>query len=276
MFGYIIGHKGSMSKEELERYQSCYCGLCKALEKEYGQLERLGLSFDMTFLALFLSALYEPEERMKECRCVFHPMHKKAAAESEYLDYAAAMTIALMYHKCLDDWSDERKVIPYKYSKILKKSYEKVKAQYPRQCAGIENSLWQLSIIEKDKDASADDAIHYSGMMLCELFAYKEDFWCNCLKNFGYELGRFIYLMDACMDYEKDLKKGNYNPLFKMNKRPEEMREFLELTIGNATEQFEKLPIVQDGNLLRNILYGGVWQQYNDRMHRMKEKSDGK
>lgn len=276
MFGYIVGHKGSMSKEELDRYQGYYCGLCKALEKNYGQPERFGLSFDMTFLALFLSALYEPEEKTETCRCIFHPLKEKRVIENEYIDYAAAMTIVLMYHKCKDDWNDERKYISYKYGKLLKKSYQKVKSQYPRQCAGIENSLWQLSIIEKDKDSLPDDAINYSGMMLCELFVYKEDYWSNCLKNFGYELGRFVYLMDACMDYGQDLKKGNYNPLFKMNKKPEEMKELLELTIGNATEQFEMLPIVQDDNLIRNILYGGVWQQYNEKMHRGKEKKDGK
>lgn len=276
MFGYIVGHKGSMSREELDRYQAYYCGLCKALEKNYGQLERFGLSFDMTFLALFLSALYEPQEEVHACRCIFHPMKEKRMVANEYIDYAAAMTIALMYHKCMDDWNDERKYVSLKYGKLIKKSYQKVKELYPRQCAGIENSLWQLSIIENDKDSLPDDAINYAGMMLCEVFVYKEDFWSKCLSNFGYELGRFIYLMDACMDYEKDLKKGNYNPLFKMNKKPEEMKELLELTIGNATEQFEMLPIVQDDHLIRNILYGGVWQQYQEKMYSKKEKKDGK
>ena len=274
VFGYIVGHKGSMSQEELSRYQGYYCGLCKALEKEYGQLERIGLSFDMTFLALFLSSLYEPEEETKACRCIFHPLKEKSVIHTEYLDYAAAMTIALMYHKCLDDWNDERRFVRLKYAQLLKKSYAKVKEKYPRQCTGIEKSLWQLNMIEKDKESTADDAINYGGMLMSELFVYKEDFWSNCLRTFGYELGRFIYLMDATMDYEQDIKKGNYNPLTKMNKKPEEMKELLELAIGSATEQFEKLPIVQDDNLLRNVLYGGVWQKYYEKFHE-KEKNHG-
>ena len=275
MFGYIIANKGSMSQEEQFRYQGYYCGLCKALEKEYGQLERFSLNYDMTFLALFLSALYEPKEQEKECRCVFHPMKEKPVIYNEYIDYAAAMTVALTYHKCLDDWNDERKLITHQYGKLLHKSYQKVKTKYPRQCESIEKSLWQQNLVEKDSASSPDDAINYSGLMLKELFVYKEDFWSNCLRSFGYELGRFIYLMDAAMDYEKDFKKNNYNPLFKMGKKPEEIRDLLEMTIGNATQEFEKLPIVQDENLLRNILYGGVWQQYYEKV-REKEKKGGK
>ena len=275
MFGYIIANKGSMSREELLRYQGYYCGLCKALEREYGQWERFGLNYDMTFLALFLSALYEPQEHTEMSKCILHPIKPRPITHNEYIDYAAAMTVALTYHKCLDDWNDERKLVSRKYSGIIKDSYEKVKVKYPRQCESIENSLWQLSLVEKDKEASADDAINYAGMMLTEIFIYKEDFWSHCLRSFGYELGRFIYLMDAAMDYEKDFKKNNYNPLFKMNKKTEEIKDLLEMIIGNATRDFESLPIVQDENLLRNILYGGVWQQYYEKL-REKEKKGGK
>ncbi len=275
MFGYVIANKEAMSQEELLRYQGYYCGLCKTLEREYGQIERLSLNYDMTFLALFLSALYEPKEEAERCKCVFHPMKQKPVIFNEYIDYAAAMTVALTYHKCLDDWNDERKLTRLKYSKLLEKSYQKVRTKYPRQCESIEQSLWQQNLVEREPDASPDDAINYSGLMLTELFVYKEDFWSNCLRSFGYELGRFIYLMDAAMDYEKDQKKNNYNPLFKMNKEPGELQDLLEMVIGNATEEFEKLPIVQDGNLLRNILYGGVWQQYWEKVHG-KEKKGGK
>ena len=89
---------------------------------------------------------------------------------------------------------------------------------------------------------------------------------------FGTELGKFIYLMDAAMDYKKDLKTGNYNPVAEMKKKPEEMEPILGMPLGNAMEIFEKLPLVQDENLLRNILYGGVWQQYYAKMHG-KEKA---
>ena len=275
MFGYIICNRNELSKEEIDRYRSVYCGLCMALKKRYGQLERFSLSFDMTFLAIFLNALYETEETNHEIRCVAHPLSKKNTVASKYVDYAADMTILLSYFKCLDDWEDERKHKSHIYGKVLKKDYMNIKAKYPRQCRSVEESLKELSIIEKSQDGLPDEAVNCSGKMMSELFVCEEDFWSKSLRQFGYELGRFIYLMDAVMDYKMDLKKGNYNPLVKMGKKPEEMEEILSMAIANATACFERLPIIQDEHIIKNVLYGGVWQQYYTKVIRKGEK-DGK
>lgn len=262
MFGYVICNKSGLSEEELERYQNVYCGLCKALKTRFGQLERISLSYDMTFLAIFLTSLYEPQEQQKEFRCKLHPLHMKTAIENKYIDYAADMTVALAYFKCLDDWEDEKSQISRKYGDVLKKGYLGVKERYPRQCEMVEKSIRELSKVEKSLDSKPDDAVNCSGMMMSELFVYEEDFWSNSLRVFGYELGRFIYLMDASVDYKKDIKNGSYNPLVRMQKKPEEMEDILSLAIGHATMEAEKLPLVQDIHLIRNILYGGVWQTY--------------
>lgn len=275
MFGYIICNRNELSKEEIDRYRSVYCGLCMALKKRYGQLERFSLSFDMTFLAIFLNALYETEETSQEIRCVAHPLSKKNTVASKYVDYAADMTILLSYFKCLDDWEDERKHKSHIYGKVLKKDYMNIKAKYPRQCRSVEESLKELSIIEKSQDGLPDEAVNCSGKMMSELFVCEEDFWSKSLRQLGYELGRFIYLMDAVMDYKMDLKKGNYNPLVKMGKKPEEMEEILSMAVANATACFERLPIIQDEHIIKNVLYGGVWQQYYTKVIRKGEK-DGK
>ena len=262
MFGYVICNKSGLSEEELQRYQRVYCGLCQTLKIRYGQLERLSLNYDMTFLILFLSSLYEPEESQKEFRCMVHPVHKKIQFTNLFTEYAADMTVALSYFKCLDNWEDERSHISRKYADVLKKGFEKVEKQYPRQCSCLADSIRRLGAIEKDGASKPDEAVNCSGKMMSELFVYREDFWSNSLRIFGYELGRFIYLMDAAVDYKKDLKTGNYNPLLKMNKKPEDAEDILKIAIGNATGQAEKLPLVQDAHLIRNILYGGVWQNY--------------
>lgn len=272
MFGYVICNKEGLEPQELDRYQSFYCGLCRALGNKFGPMERISLSYDMTFLALFLTALHEPEEKTSQFHCAMHPIHKKAANENLYIDYAADMTVAVAYYKCLDDWEDEHNHISKRYGKILEKSYKQVQLKYPRQCESIARSVRELKNIEKDGEAKPDEAVNCSGRMMSELFVYEEDFWSNSLRTFGYELGRFIYLMDAAMDYKQDLKKGNYNPLIKMQKKPEEMEDIMAGAIGRATEQFEKLPIVQDAHLIRNILYGGVWQQYYAMLHGKEKK----
>ena len=59
MFGSIVCNKKELTKEELERYQSTYCGLCRAIKNRYGQIERIALNYDMTFLAILLNGLDE-------------------------------------------------------------------------------------------------------------------------------------------------------------------------------------------------------------------------
>lgn len=275
MFGYVICNKASLEKEEWERYQAYYCGLCHVLKDQFGQLERWTLSYDMTFLTILLSALYEPDETQSSGKCVLHPLRKKGCIiKNEYASYAAHMSIALSFYKCKDDWEDEHKRSSQMFGKALVKAYASTREKYPVQCEGIEKSLSELNRLEKQEGADPRQIIDLSGQMFSEVFVCREDFWSDTLRRFGFEMGRFIYLMDAVMDYEKDRKKQNYNPLLVMNMTPEEAEPALRGYISRAAAEFERLPIVQDANLLRNIIYGGVWQKYYA-MKNKKEKRNG-
>lgn len=274
MFGYVICNKQGLQKEEVERYQQMYCGLCRQLGIRYGQLKRLTLNYDLTFLAILLTALYEPQEEQRNFRCAVHPVHAKKAVENPYLAYAADMTIALYYYKSIDDWQDEKDIGGLALATFLKKSVAKIELQYPRQCGAIKESVEELRQIEENPDSIPDEAVNCSGRMLSEVFVCQEDFWSDSLRRFGYELGRFIYLMDAAVDYEKDKKTGNYNPILRMGSTPKKMEDALRELIGAATAEFEKLPIINDAHLIRNILYAGVWQKYYGNEAKKEKKND--
>ncbi len=274
MYGYISCSRDSLNAEEQERYQEIYCGLCKKLGREYGQLGRLSLSYDMTFLILFLSSLYEPEEKREPFRCGLHPRREKMAAENKFTGYAADMTIVLAYYKCLDDWKDENKRLKKMYASGIKGAFQRVREKYPRQCRVITEGIQRLDEIERTSVRNPDAAVNCSGRMLSELFVTEEDFWSGSLRDFGFELGKFIYLMDAAMDYDSDRKKHSYNPLICAGMRPEDMKELLAMSMGNVTQIFEQLPLVQDVHLLRNILYGGVWQQYSAKYFGKEKNND--
>ena len=271
MFGYIRPYTDGLSDEEKLRYRSVYCGICRSLGRRYGSLSRLSVNFDMTFLALMLSSLYEPEEKSASARCLPHPMKPHDEISSEIIDYAADMTVALTYHKCLDDWNDEKKHMQRLYAVHLKGAYDRVKTAWPDQCRAIEESLCRLSVIEQSIDSTPDAALACAGALLTELFVWKKDFWSNQLRWFGQSLGRFIYLMDAATDFDQDVKKGSYNPLVRMNVRPEQAEPLLMQPLDEASESFEALPLVQDDHLMRNILYSGLWQAYNAKMKKQTE-----
>ena len=127
--------------------------------------------------------------------------------------------------------------------------------------------------MEKSRDSAPDAAAKCFGQLMAELFVMQEDYWANALRAFGYSLGRYIYMLDATCDYDKDVKKGSYNPVILMGKKPEDMRPTLELLLGDASTAFEKLPLIQDEEILRNILYSGVWLGYNEYLHKKEQKN---
>jgi len=261
MFGYIIANMADLSHEEKNRYRQVYCGLCRELGRRHGQLSRICLNYDMTFLVLMLGSLYEPEEGADAAHCIMHPFKKKEYSISKFTEYAADMTVALTYYKCKDDWKDERKITRFCYAGILKRAYADVRKKYSRQCDVIEGCMKKLVNIEREA-GGMDLSAGCFGELMAEIFAYREDVWSKPLRQFGNYLGRFIYLMDAVIDYEDDIKSGNYNPIAVEGKTKKETEEIMTIYIGAASEIFEKLPLVEDVQLLRNIIYAGVWQKY--------------
>lgn len=271
MFGYVRANVADLTEEQKIRYRAYYCGLCQALKDRHGQLGRLALTYDMTFLTMFLSSLYEPEEKTGDMRCLVHPAKSHGFVRNAVSDYAADMTIALTYHKCLDDWQDDGKRSAKAYAGALSKAYQRVKVQWPRQTEAIEEELRSLGQVEKCQEPSPDAAANCFALLMAELFVMKEDYWHNALRTFGAALGRYIYLVDAACDYEKDKKTGGYNPVLLLDEQPEDMREYLTQTLGQASAAFETLPLVQDEDILKNILYSGVWQSYNEMIEKRKD-----
>lgn len=279
MFGYIMADRGSLSTEECSRYGGCYCGLCKALGKRHGFPGRCTLNYDMTFLVLVLSSLYEPEEECGVGRCPVHPMKKRPYWSSEYTDYAADLNLLLAWYNCMDDWEDEKKLSRLILAKCLGGKVKKLKAQYPRQTKAITDGLALLHQYESGEQANADLAANAFGDLMGELFVpWEQDYWAKDLRALGQGLGRFIYILDACMDLEEDRKKGLPNPLLALN--PEERTrdgdyDLLTMLLGDASRSFEHMPLVQDVHLMRNILYSGLWQKYNETyMKRDKETKE--
>ena len=271
MFGYVRANLNDLSEQEKNRYRAFYCGLCQALGERHGQRGRMTLSFDMTFLTMFLGSLYEPEEKAGEMRCVPHPARPHPFVRTEITDYAADMTVALSYFKCLDDWQDDRKPAAKAGADLLSRCYDAVKERWPVQTAVMETSLRELSEVEKRRVESPDVAAGAFGKLMGGLFVMKDDYWRGALRAFGTSLGRFIYLADAACDYDKDRKSGSYNPVVLMGRAPEDMRDMLMQTLGTASTAFESMPMLRDEHILRNVLYSGVWQTYNESMEKRKD-----
>ncbi len=264
MFGYVTANWNELDKEQQGRYTGVYCGICRCLRERYGNTARLGLSYDMAFLALLLMSLYEPEEDRGSQVCAMHPIRRRNWVDNEYVGYSADMNVALSYYNCLDDWQDDGKVAAKKMADALEKHMPQIKERFPRQCQAMEDCIHRLSEMEKANCANPDEPAGVFGELMGQILVYREDLWAPTLRRMGGALGRFIYLLDASLDYDRDRRKGKYNPYLAMGTGKDWGRweEYLVLTMGRCTTAFEKLPLVQDKALLDNILYSGVWVNY--------------
>ena len=277
MFGYVTGNWKEFNKDQQARYGAVYCGICRRLQAQSGGISRLGLSYDMAFLALLLMSLYEPEETSGKDACLLHPVKRRAWVDNEYIRYSADMNGILAYYNCLDDWQDDKKLSAKLMARTYEKSLADIEERYPRQAAAIRECLETLSRLEKENCRNPDEPAGAFGRLMAEVLTYREDLWAPSLRKMGDALGRFIYLMDAVVDYDRDKRKGKYNPFLAMGgpKDPARWEEYLVLTMGSATTEFEKLPLVQDKALLDNILYSGVWVTYREREKGKKEERHG-
>ena len=275
MFGYVVANMKDLDKLRQERYGGVYCGICLRMKEQASQIARLGLSYDMAFLALLLMSLYEPEETSGPLRCAAHPLRRRQWFDNEYIRYAADMNVALAYYHFLDDWNDDGKRSAKWLASAFGKTLPDIEAKYPRQCRVIADSIAALSELEKANCPNPDQPAHEFGRLLGELFVYREDLWSPILRQMGDALGRFIYLADAAVDYTADKRKGKYNPYVAMGSEEDWNRwdEYLVLTMGRCAEFYEKLPLVQDKDILDNILYSGVWSNFRGRGAKAREEA---
>ena len=275
MFGYVSINPQALTEAEKRRFRAFYCGLCRVLREAYGDVGRLTLSNDMTFLTLLLSALYEPDEQAYDERCALHPVKPHHAVTHACTRYAADMNILLAYYKCLDDAADEKSLRGKAGQAALKKAFMRVRADWPVQCQTVQESLAALTELEKAESTDLDALTRQSGRMLGACFLWRQDAFAPYLREMGDALGRFIYLMDAYEDYDGDEKHRRFNPLRALHAQPdyeERMEEILTLEMSRCARAFECLPIQQDAGLIRNVLYSGVWGGYARLKEKRKEK----
>lgn len=260
MFGYVTANWKELPADAQTRYSAVYCGICRDILTQASQTARLGLQYDMAFLALLEMSLYEPEEQCGSNPCILHPIRRKPWVDSEAVRYAADMNIALSYYKALDDWQDEKKLPAKVFADSMAGDMQGVAQRWPRQCRAIADCIDRLSEMEAVGESNPDKPASCFGTLMGELMVWKEDLWAPHLRSLGFYLGRFVYLVDAMLDWEKDEKRGSYNPF--RGKSRDNWESYLVLAMSGCTEAYEKLPLVQDKALLDNILYSGVWIQY--------------
>lgn len=251
MFGYITANSVTLSKTAKAQYRKAYCGLCHALSDRYGAKARFILSFDTAFL---LSVLCETKgEDVCRRRCPYKFTNRECIC-GDISQYAADVNVLLTYLNFKDDSEDTKKFLPRVMLSVYKKAYEKAKSLRPELAKEIKKSLLELADAEKKGVTDPDIPADIFGRLLSKVFAFGDP----SLYEFGYALGRFIYLCDAVCDFKADIKHRRYNPLVMM--RQSDFEGMLMVQMNTCLDEYEKLGIQNE--LIDNVLTDGVWLKY--------------
>ena len=190
MFGYVRYDLPNLFVKDLMLYKAMYCGLCKGIAASCGQAARVGLTYDVTFLSVLLHNMTGTDVKVEEL---------------------GALNTVLCYFKLTDDVQDGGKGRGRRV--WFKKGYKRAKKKYPELVSLIENYMARQAETERKKTASPDMAADPSACLMRELSAYflKEKAGEGSSQLF-YAIGKWVYLIDALDDYDKDVKKKQYNP----------------------------------------------------------------
>ena len=273
MFGYIGTIESELKVREAASYKSWYCGLCQCMKRRYGPFCTLFLQYDCAFLALLFSGELGEAVDAKRCHCLHrcHDPQRKYRLETPALRFAAAVNVLLAYYKCYDDWRDERDLKKGAAALLLKGAVKRAGRDYPALLERTRQFYADQARMEESDgrpDAAADPTGRYLES-LADMLPFPEAEK-TPLKWLLYNLGRWIYLMDAWDDREKDQKKGTFNPYLMANTSKEDAAFGLYASLEEAHKAFDLLSPSRDGGLMANVLTLGC----PERTRRVLEKTD--
>jgi hypothetical protein len=276
MFGYVTPVKDKLRQQDFVLYRSFYCGICAQIGRDYGALPRFTTTYDATFLALLSHDVTEQEVEFEESRCIGNPFTKKLMIKgNELLKRVCASNVILSYYKLYDDVIDEGGVKKRLARAAMNKAYKKAVYLMPAVDEIVKRRYEELRKMEKSGEGSVDKVAHCFAMLLretCEVVVKGK-----CDENFlslCYNVGKFIYLIDALDDVGDDAKSGSYNP-FLVGKTFENRKKFfadnaqeisfvLACTVNRATECFNSMKFTQSYTLLKNIVYDGLREKVEE------------
>ena len=213
MFGYIAPDRPYLFIKDETLYKALYCGVCRCIAKECGQLARTALTYDMAFMSALVHNIRGDDVKIVRRRCPVHPLRRRPmTAEDDVTRVLACMNTALAWHKLSDDKADgeARGALRFLYSR----GYKKVLQKHPRAAEIIAKHTAEQAALEERACASIDMACEPTAVMMAELTRYAlGEYATGHTDGLSYAIGKWIYLADALDDYDKDAKKGRYNVL---------------------------------------------------------------
>lgn len=294
MFGYIHPLKPEMKLKDYEKFRAYYCGICHSIKERTGQVSRLALTYDACFYAIFLDSLYKDSKTsFHSCRCVRHPVKRRpVTVRSDCTDYAADVNVILGWYQLQDRYMDGDPIKAKVAMAFMKRGFEKCQKRYPELCDNVSARLDDLHRLEKEKctniDLVSETFADILKMISCPDFLNLAEHTKEAVQWFGYNLGKWLYLIDAFDDMEKDVEKKQYNPFltryeydpdtmdmesFKNRIRPQ--AEFILVNcLDQITKSYGLIEVFRNQDIIENIIYMGMLNKTDQVLQGVKKKNE--
>ncbi|MDF2505553.1 DUF5685 family protein [Clostridium sp.] len=278
MFGYVTPSKGELKIKDYEKFKAYYCGLCLSIKKNYGHIPRFIVNYDMTFVAILLDALEDKPCTLYTGNCIAHPLKKRNfIINNSALDYASFLNVALVYFKLTDDVKDDKSKLSSLSAFFLKNYFKKFPSDLKNHSNLIKEKLNELYKLEDEKRKITIDELSHpfaelTALVLSSYPKLNTDHR-DTMYTLGYNLGKWIYIIDAFDDLEEDMKKGKFNAINNIfNTDNLEYKEFKAsikdridfILVTSARACFEcinKLSLKTNKDILYNILQLGLLEK---------------
>ncbi|MDD3224209.1 MAG: DUF5685 family protein [Clostridium sp.] len=275
MFGYITPYKPELKIKDYEKFKAYYCGLCLSIKKNYGNIPRILINYDITFIAILLDAMQQKQCEFKTGKCIMHPLKNRMfIINNPAIYYASFLNISLAYFKLVDDVKDNKSIKSVLYARLIKNYMNKFPKEFNIHGEFIKDKLNELYKLEDNntKDYGIDELSNpFAELTAFIISEYNPDSkFKNELYNLGYNLGKWIYIIDAFDDLYDDMKENKFNAIHRtMNKNGLDFTSFKNSIKGridfilvtcarNCFENLNKLSLTTNNDILYNILQNGL------------------
>lgn len=275
--------------KDFDLYRNFYCGICKSMQRQFGEISRFTINYDVTFLAILLHNFLSVDVTFEKLKCITKPFtQRKSVVKNELTDDLAALNVILAYYSLYDKVLDDNAIKAKSALNSLKRANKKAEKRLFGISEIVKERYANLRVLEESKKGTIDQVSHEFAELMkqCVNFIINKQLLGKELKNenivcyniteeslesfshLTYNVGKWIYLIDALDDYNEDVSKDKYNPfrvLYGDNKKELLLEQFGEEIVFTFTtclnkikESFEEIKFNFNTDFIKNVIYRGV------------------
>lgn len=269
MFGYLDIEKDKLEDGQRGLWQTFMCGLCFSTKKLYGDYPRMFISNDVNFFNVLFHSVMNIDVAVDNRRCFSHPIKKRTVLQkTDLTEKLSVANVLLTYWNIYDDTVDGGSVKKKLALKSFRKTYNKAKKDNPELDEILAKRYGELRELEQGNCTSIDRVAH-AFAQLAQDFAtlVLGEYATEHVQTLAYNLGKWIYLVDALDDVAKDIKRHNYNPFVacygarsidELAVKYDELNFEMFAVLNRIAQSYNDLNLTKYTCILNNVLFESI------------------